>query len=107
MASTKAIIAYKGLQFNIQDGQSILVPYSKELAEGDEITLREVLFLETKDGAKVGRPTLPANVTLKVEESVRDPKVIVFKHSRKHKHHRVRGHRQKHLKVRVVSIQSA
>lgn len=100
-----AVVSYKGFQLNVKPGKELLIPFSSEKEVGQEIEVKEALFVQKGEEFLIGSPTLPIQVTFQVTELVKDKKVIVFKHSRKHKHHRKMGHRQKYLKVLVSKVE--
>lgn len=99
-----AIIEFKGKQYKVEKGQHIVVD---ALKDEKDATIEVPSVLMTADGEKisVGAPYVDgAKVVLKVEDSFRDKKVLVFKYKSKKDYHRLIGHRQHYTKVCVDDI---
>ena len=99
-----ALVEVKGKQYKAEKDKFLIVD---ELdAEKDSVLeIHEVLMTSDGDNVQVGSPYVnDAVVTLRVEESFRDKKVIVFKYKSKKDYHRTIGHRQHYTKVRVEGI---
>ena len=72
---------------------------------GTLMRIDTVLLVSDGDKISVGTPYVQgAKVTVVVEDSFRDKKVLVFKYKSKKDYHRLIGHRQQYTKVRVESI---
>ena len=101
-----AIVRTGGKQYRVSEGDTILVERI-DAPEGAEITLGEVLLLDTGTDVSVGSPTVDgANVTAEVAEHLRARKVTVFKYKNKTRQRKLRGHRQHHTRLRITSIAS-
>ena len=99
-----ALVEVKGKQYKAEKDKFLIVD---ELdAEKDSVLeIHEVLMTSDGDNVQVGSPYVnDAVVTLRVEESFRDKKVIVFKYKSKKDYHRTIGRRQHYTKVRVEGI---
>ena len=99
-----AIVRTGGKQFRVSAGDTIAVE-RLDAAEGDEVTLGEVLLVGGDDGVAVGDPTVAgASVAARVEEHYRDRKVPVFKYKNKTRRRVLRGHRQQRTRLAITSI---
>ena len=99
-----ATIEFKGKQYKAE--KDVVLTVDKLDAEkGSKIDIDTVLLVSDGDKISVGTPYVKgAKVTVVVEESFRDKKVLVFKYKSKKDYHRLIGHRQPYTKVRVESI---
>jgi large subunit ribosomal protein L21 len=100
-----AIIQSGGRQVKVSPGDVITVDHF-DAAQGDEVTIDQVLVLE-KDGGEVlaGAPFV-ANVKIVgvVDGKARGPKIRVFKKKRRKGMRRTRGHRSTYTRVRIKDI---
>ena len=100
-----AIIQSGGRQVKVSPGDVITVDHF-DAAEGDEVTIDQVLVLE-KDGGEVlaGAPFV-ANVKIVgiVDGEARGPKIRVFKKKRRKGMRRTKGHRSTYTRVRIKDI---
>ncbi len=99
-----ATIEFKGKQYKAE--KDVVLTVDKLDAEkGTKIDIDTVLLVSDGDKISVGTPYVAgAKVTVVVEDSFRDKKVLVFKYKSKKDYHRLFGHRQQYTKVRVESI---
>ena len=99
-----ATIEFKGKQYKAE--KDVVLTVDKLDAEkGTKIDIDTVLLVSDGDKISVGTPYVQgAKVTVVVEESFRDKKVLVFKYKSKKDYHRLIGHRQQYTNVRVESI---
>ena len=99
-----ATIEFKGKQYKAE--KDVVLTVDKLDAEkGTKIDIDTVLLVSDGDKISVGAPYVKgAKVTVVVEETFKDKKVLVFKYKSKKDHHRLIGHRQQYTKVRVDSI---
>ena len=99
-----ATIEFKGKQYKAE--KDVVLTVDKLDAEkGSKIDIDTVLLVSDGDKISVGTPYVKgAKVTVVVEDSFRDKKVLVFKYKSKKDYHRLIGHRQPYTKVRVESI---
>ena len=99
-----ATIEFKGKQYKAE--KDVVLTVDKLDAEkGTKIDIDTVLLVSDGDKISVGTPYVKgAKVTVVVEESFRDKKVLVFKYKSKKDYHRLIGHRQQYTNVRVESI---
>ncbi len=99
-----AVIATGGKQHKVAVGDRIRVE-TLEAGVGDTVTFDQVLAVNTKDGLKVGRPTLKgAKVVARVLIQDKAAKVLIFKKKRRKQYRRTRGHRQPFTAVVVEEI---
>ena len=99
-----ATIEFKGKQYKAE--KDVVLTVDKLDAEkGTKIDIDTVLLVSDGDKISVGTPYVQgAKVTVVVEDSFRDKKVLVFKYKSKKDYHRLIGHRQQYTNVRVESI---
>ena len=99
-----ATIEFKGKQYKAE--KDVVLTVDKLDAEkGSKIDVDTVLLVSDGDKISVGAPYVKgAKVTVVVEDTFKDKKVIVFKFKSKKDYHRTIGHRQQYTKVRVESI---
>lgn len=99
-----ATIEFKGKQYKAEK-DAVLTVDKIDAEKGTKIDIDTVLLVSDGDKISVGAPYVKgAKVTVVVEESFRDKKVLVFKYKSKKDYHRLIGHRQHYTKVRVDSI---
>ncbi len=99
-----ALVEYKGKQYKAEKG-AVLTVDSIDAEKGAKIEIDTVLLVSDGDKVSVGAPYVNgAKVTVVVEESFRDKKVLVFKYKSKKDYHRLIGHRQHYTNVRVESV---
>lgn len=99
-----AIIRTGGKQFKVQ-GNTVILVEKLNAEPGKEIELNDVLMLG--DGADLvfGDPLVEgAHIVARVEEQIRDKKIIVFKKKRRKNYRRKKGHRQEKTVLRIVDI---
>jgi large subunit ribosomal protein L21 len=89
----QAVIELGGAQWKVSPGMRLVVNRLPH-AEGTEVTLPEVLLLEKEGQVRVGQPTVPYSVHVKVLQHLRGPKVRVFKKKRRKGYEKRIGHRQ-------------
>jgi large subunit ribosomal protein L21 len=99
-----ATIEFKGKQYKAE--KDVVLTVDKLDAEkGTKIDIDTVLLVSDGDKISVGTPYVQgAKVTVVVEETFKDKKVLVFKYKSKKDYHRLIGHRQQYTNVRVESI---
>ena len=99
-----ATIEFKGKQYKAEK-DAVLTVDSIDAEKGAKIEIDTVLLVSDGDKVSVGAPYVKgAKVTVVVEESFRDKKVLVMKYKAKKDYHRTIGHRQHYTNVRVESI---
>ncbi|MDH3405207.1 MAG: 50S ribosomal protein L21 [Acidobacteriota bacterium] len=102
-----AVIETGGKQYRVEQGDVIDVERIAGAGEGsDAITFDRVLMIGG-DAPRVGQPTVAgAQVTGRLVEPVRGPKIRVFKKKRRKGYKRLNGHRQDLLRVRIDRIEA-
>ena len=99
-----AIIKTGGKQYRVAAGDKIDVE-KLDVAEGDSVTLGEVLVSGSGDSINVGAPFIEgATVTAKVLKQHRDDKVTAFKFKRRKGYHKTKGHRRHLTRLEIVSV---
>ena len=99
-----ATIEFKGKQYKAEK-DAVLTVDKVDAEKGTKLDIDTVLLVSDGDKISVGAPYVKgAKVTVVVEDSFKDKKVIVYKFKSKKDYHRTIGHRQQYTKVRVESI---
>lgn len=101
----KATIKTQGQQFNVSEGDILIVNRYPNTEKGATIQITDVLAAGEGENFKIGTPTLAgASVSAKVLENKRGEKVIVFKKKKRKGMERKRGHRQELSVIKIESI---
>ncbi len=99
-----ATIEFKGKQYKAEK-DLVLTVDKLDAEKGTKIDIDTVLLVSDGDKISVGTPYVKgAKVTVVVEDTFKDKKVLVFKYKSKKDYHRLIGHRQQYTNVRVESI---
>ena len=94
-----AIVEFKGNQYKAEK-DAVLEVSKLDAKDGDT-----VLLVSDGDKVSVGSPYVKgAKVTVKVGETFKDKKVLVFKYKSKKDYHRLIGHREQYTKVTVQDV---
>jgi large subunit ribosomal protein L21 len=103
-----AIVEIAGKQFRVVKDMKLKVPLL-EVEPGKSVDFDQVLLLEDDKGeVRFGTPVIgDTNVTARVIEHGRDPKVIVFKKKRRKGYKKKRGHRQDFSLIEITGIGAA
>lgn len=99
----KAVIASGGHQYLVAEGDELEVEL---LNPAQENTAFEALLVINGDTISVGTPTVVgAKVTADIlEQSVKGEKVVAIRYKSKKRVRKVRGHRQRHAKIKIQKI---
>ena len=101
-----AIIESGNKQYKVEKGDLIDVELTGS-DKGSAVSIDRVLLVADGDKVSVGTPFVKgAVVKAKVEDLIRDKKVISFKYKSKSNYHKTIGHRQNYttLKIEDISI---
>jgi large subunit ribosomal protein L21 len=99
----KAVISTGGHQYLVAVGDEIEVEL---LDPNQQNTAFEALLVIDGDTVSVGTPTVSgAKVTADIlEQSVKGEKVVAIRYKPKKRVRKVRGHRQRHTRIKIKSI---
>jgi large subunit ribosomal protein L21 len=98
-----AIIRDGGHQYKVEEGMELEIEY-RDAAQGDKLTLGEVLFVGG-DSPVIGKPLVSgASVTAEVLGIQQGPKLVVQKFRRRKNERRRTGHRQMFTRVKIGKI---
>ncbi|MEX2229058.1 MAG: 50S ribosomal protein L21 [Dehalococcoidia bacterium] len=101
-----AIIRTGGKQYRVHEGDRIDVE-RLEAADGDEVTLSDVLLVQGDGDALIGTPTVEgASVTARIESNHLGVKVHSFKYKNKTRRRTYRGHRQPLTRLAITAIRT-
>ncbi len=102
-----AIVDIRSKQFKVSEGDTLYVPYQKELEAGDEVTYADVMLLADNGNIQIGQPVLEgASITAEVLDHVKGEKKTVFKFKRRNRYRIKRGHRQPYTQIEITGISS-
>src|SRR5690606_42088359 len=100
-----AVIKTGGKQYKVAKDDIIRVEKLGDAAQGDVITLGDVLMMDDGSGLKVGAPLVEGGaVAAEVLEQTRGDKIIVFKKKRRQNYRRTRDHRQDVTVLKITAI---
>lgn len=98
-----AVIETGGKQYRVEEGDVIDVELLG--AEGDSVAFDRVLMVGNGDDVSIGNPLVDgASVQADLVDTIRGPKIKVFKKKRRKGYKRTRGHRQDLQRVRISGI---
>ncbi|MEO0091270.1 MAG: 50S ribosomal protein L21 [candidate division WOR-3 bacterium] len=102
--ATFAVVKIQGAQYLVKPKEKIAV--NRLAAEpGTVIKFNEVLFIKSKNNTIVGNPTVAgAEITAKVINHIRAPKVYTFKFIRRENYRRLKGHKQPLTELEILEI---
>lgn len=101
----KATIKSQGRQFNVTEGDVLIINRFPNTEKGSTVEITDVLTLGEGESLKVGTPTVEgASVSATVLENKRGKKVKVFKKHKRKGYERTRGHRQELSVIKIESI---
>lgn len=99
-----AIIETGGKQYRVAEGDTLDVELLRA-KPGQVVELNRVLLVASEDRVHVGTPTVEgATVRARVVETVKGPKIVVFKYKPKNRYRRKTGHRQKYTRLQIDEI---
>jgi len=99
-----AIVVTGGKQYKVSEGDVLYIE-KLEAAEGDSVTLEEVLLVNKDGSTVVGSPVVAgATVSAKILKHGKAKKIIVFKYKSKKNYRRKQGHRQPYTQVQIEKI---
>ncbi|NLM04642.1 MAG: 50S ribosomal protein L21 [Clostridiales bacterium] len=99
-----AIIKTGGKQYRVQEGDILFVE-KLDAAEGDVVTIEDILAISNEGKLTIGEPLLEgAKVEAKVLEQGKAKKIIVFKYKPKKNYRKKQGHRQPYTKLLIEKI---
>jgi|YelNatPaOPRAMG01_1025707.scaffolds.fasta_scaffold44871_1 large subunit ribosomal protein L21 len=100
-----AVVKIKGMQFKVQEGDTILAPLENNNKIGDKVTINEVLLVADGDKVKLGTPFVETSrVEAEILDFVKGKKIIVFKKKRRTGYHRKKGARQQYTLLKILNI---
>ena len=100
-----AIVQTSGKQFLLKPGQWYDVDYIKSAIVGDFIYLNKILFFRKNDQIQLGKPFLEnSQISAKIIQQVKGPKITVLKTKPKKKYTRTRGHRQLFTRIQIDQL---
>ena len=101
-----AIIEDGGRQFQVEEGQEVVVDFKEEWEPDSEVTFDKVLLISSEDGTKIGQPTVSgAKVSALVLGDVQGKKLTIQWFRRRKNSRKKVGHRQIYTKVKITKIE--
>ncbi len=99
-----AIFALGEHQYRAEPDSEVTV-FRRDVEEGEEIELEDVLLVKDGDDVKIGTPKVEgATITARVEDHFRGDKITVFNYKRREGRRRKLGHRDDLTRLRIESI---
>ena len=103
--SMYAIVRDGPHQFRAEKGSTLRLAWRDGVEPGAEVRLDEVLLVADGEQVHVGTPLVKgATVTARVQGTVKDEKLIVYRYRRRKNSDKKRGHRQRFTAAVVESI---
>lgn len=100
-----AIAQTSGKQFMFQPDQWYDIDYISNGKIGDFLSLNKILFFRKENKIQLGKPfLLKSQITAKILQQVKGPKITVLKTKPKKNYTRTRGHRQSYTRIQIDSI---
>lgn len=102
-----AILETGSKQYKVAEGDVLEVELLKkeEISKDNKVKFDSVLLVQDND-LHVGQPFVKnANVTAKILEEFKAPKIIVFKKKPKKQYKRTKGHRQQLHRIEIEKIE--
>ena len=102
-AGKRAVIMAGGHQYLVSEGEELEVEL---LSPAQQSTVFEALLVIDGETISVGTPTVSGvKVTADIlEQSVKGDKVVAIRYKSKKRVRKVRGHRQRHTRIRIKKI---
>jgi large subunit ribosomal protein L21 len=99
----KAVIMTGGHQYIVSEGDELEIDLLDSVQQN---TAFEALLVIDGDSVSVGTPTVSgAKVTADIlEQSVKGEKVVAIRYKAKKRVRKVRGHRQRHTRIKITKI---
>ena len=99
-----AVVQTGGKQYRVKAGDKIRVE-SLSAAEGDSVSLDQVLMLVDGEQVTIGKPTVEgASVSANVLSHGRGKKIRIIKFRRRKHHRKQMGHRQNYTELEVTGV---
>ena len=99
-----AVIKTGGKQYKVKEGDIVRVE-KLAAAEGDTVSIEDVLMLADGDAVTVGTPRVEgAKVSATVKSHVRGPKIKIIKFKRRKHSRKQMGHRQAYTELAITGI---
>jgi large subunit ribosomal protein L21 len=99
-----AVVVTGGKQYRVSQGDKLRVE-KLDAAEGDSVSLDQVLMVVDGDDIKIGAPVLEGGkVTAEVKAHGRSDKVDIIKFRRRKHHMKRQGHRQAYTELEITGI---
>ncbi len=100
-----AVVEIGGRQYRVTQNEEIEVELLDE-EPGHSLKFNRVLMMADSDTkARIGQPYLAgAEISAKVVEHFKGPKIRVFKFTPKKRHSKTQGHRQNYTRLEITDI---
>ena len=102
-----ALIEFAGKQYNVEEGNSIKVPYIDEKV-GSKVIIDKILYLDDGKNKMIGTPFVKGTkIAGEIETHGRERKVVVFKFKRRKGYQNKNTHRQKYTILKISKLVTA
>lgn len=100
-----AVALLGGKQHKVTPGDLFMVTRQQGVDIGEEITLKKIMLVGTRDLSVMGKPYVPgASMVVSVQEHTLTKQIVVFKMKRRKGYRRTKGYRSEVTIVKVESI---
>jgi large subunit ribosomal protein L21 len=100
-----AIAQTSGKQLLLKPGQWYDVDFISSGKTGDYIYLNKILFFKKDNRIQIGQPFLQnSQVSAKIIQQVKGPKITVLKTKPKKHYTRTQGHRQLYTRIQIEAL---
>src|SRR3990167_11169998 len=104
MSNKLAIIKTGGKQYKVSEGDKIKIEKLPQ-KDGSAVSFSEVLLYSDEKGVTICAPVIKdVKVAGKILEQGKADKVIIYKHKKRKRYTKKKGHRQQYTQVEITSI---
>ena len=104
MSNKLVVIKTGGKQYKVSEGDKIKIEKLPQ-KDGSAVSFSEVLLYSDEKGVTIGAPVIKdVRVAGKILEQGKADKVIIYKHKKRKRYTKKKGHRQQYTQVEITSI---
>ena len=104
MSNKLVVIKTGGKQYKVSEGDKIKIEKLPQ-KDGSAVSFSEVLLYSDEKGVTIGAPVIKdVKVAGKILEQGKADKVIIYKHKKRKRYTKKKGHRQQYTQVEITSI---
>ena len=104
MSNKLVVIKTGGKKYKVSEGDKIKIEKLPQ-KDGSAVSFSEVLLYSDEKGVTIGAPVIKdVRVAGKILEQGKADKVIIYKHKKRKRYTKKKGHRQQYTQVEITSI---